>query len=459
MNKIKKIKLTQKIAGIYVKQLLSLNYNYDESLTKYTNEKNIQIDNCSLKELNKILINILSIALPNYIYIFKKDLELLKQNENDNCNNIKLYTDVMRLSHDQGGLLVMECYNFQNYILCDFNGNELSPYCHDLEIGPNGLVVFRRQKINNYDWEVFRYKRSIGLIPLIEKITGEDIYYWGCSNSFDINLLNKKKNLIIKKNKKNTEIIDIVKNKKMFSKKETSNHFLNFIKSTSYDKTSFWFCAPWLSKHYNSNQYLALYGIKKDYRVYNLLNEKNKLNKKIIKHFLNHAPFEYALISINYQKMKSILFYNKNLCYKWLKNSYAVYEIMNEKFKVDEKFITLLVQKHPNFFHLIPKNILSNEKLMLECISINGLILKELPSNLKDNIEFVTCAVIQNYEAFRYASSRLKNTPEIILKMIEINPNTIIYSSDEIKNIKFFHHLNNHYINYNNLEINQDLPF
>ena len=70
-------------------------------------------------------------------------------------NGTPLYTGIMGISFDEGGLVVMQSFCSQVYSLHDTSGNSLVGYCHDLELGVDGQVLMRPSDPNGmWAWMV-----------------------------------------------------------------------------------------------------------------------------------------------------------------------------------------------------------------------------------------------------------------------------------------------------------------
>ena len=70
-------------------------------------------------------------------------------------NGTPLYTGIMGISFDEGGLVVMQSFCSQVYSLHDTSGNDLVGNCHDLELGADGQVLIRSSDPNGiWSWMV-----------------------------------------------------------------------------------------------------------------------------------------------------------------------------------------------------------------------------------------------------------------------------------------------------------------
>ena len=87
---------------------------------------------------------------------------------------------------------------------------------------------------------------------------------------------------------------------------------------------------------------------------------------------------------------------------------------------------------------------LNNKNFFLEIVRINGLNLEFIPKIFKNDKEIVLTAIINNSNAFIFASDKLKDNKEIVLELINQcslffnvgNINFLQYISDRLKNDK-----------------------
>ncbi|MFN5183073.1 MAG: DUF4116 domain-containing protein, partial [Bacteroidota bacterium] len=449
-----KMTLNIKLARIFLMQAINSSFGFAENLRRIIFEKNIDIETLSLEDIKHLIDSdeSASISLPESFYCFKNDFDRMQSvNLKEDINTIKLYTGVVSCSYDEGGLVVMECFNSQIYLLCDAEGNVLSDYCHDLEIGPNGIIscrlsnsdgswmVGRYKKVNEpmfvlnpqADWKLNYVKRNGRLFWYNKNINLFELYYDGCGYfkgrdsipgiSFSWNLESK-----------NSDTLN--KNKYSLSNSSFLRNSIGEIKKIIIQSTPQSIaCSPSLIPFYNALNTLAIEGIKKDFRVYTLLSYWQKKNKSILTAFLNYAPFEFIFITLKNKELASILNENNYLCLKWLKQSAKVYEFINEKLRIEDEFVLTLIKNHPSSGNMLPEKVKANDGLMTECIKINGSLLKYASSELKNNRTAVLLAISNKVESLRYVSNELINDEEFVREVIKKTPQAFKYISDKFK--------------------------
>jgi hypothetical protein len=423
--KLKNIPITLQLARIYLLQAMNSNFGFADELNQAFLEKNLQIEEISLEEIKKFINTTGLIGLPETFFCFEKHLSLINESVDieKELHKFKLYTDLIICSYDEGGLVVMENFGLQIYILCDAEGNEHTKYCHDLEIGPDGLIVCRFSDSSG-DWLLGRYKIIKGLTWMKKNSSLLDLYHDGCryfnGRDFIPGLRNKNFDGVN---------VDSVTLPPLSVKENTLKELKKVITKTP----GLNLCAPTLIPFYFAYNELAIAGIKIDFRVYTLLDNNLRQNKNILQTFLTHAPFTFILVTIEESQLTSILKKERLLCLKWLRESQMVYELMNEAFRCEDEFVFALIENHKYCGDKLPEEVKSNNQLMLECLKIDGSILEHLNKETKNNSVAVLLAISNTPHSIKHVSNELKNDEEFIKKIIKTAPKAIKLLSNELK--------------------------
>jgi hypothetical protein len=472
--KIHKIDVNERIARIYLKQILDSSFDFSFDLNEAFSSLNKPLDLINLEEIKHLISTSTRVCFPESLYCFDKDIiELEKGNDEYLHYKVKLYSDIMTISYDQQGIISMECFGMQIYVLCDSYGNELTGYCHDLEIGPDGLIVCQASE-NNIGWKKYKYIHQYGINFFKEEIADTYDYWRGCQyfNGRDLHLLGNESIF-------NSNYAQISIN--IHSPEDVRNVLMEKKRIGVSTDSDFWYCAPWFVPFYNSFRDLAILGIKKDCRVFTLLSESSKADVEIIETFIANAFFEFALVSLGIDKLIFLASDKKQVCLNWLKDSGTVFSFMNPDFKKDKDFLLVLATHHPEKFAELPHDILANHELIKSCLAVSGEVLKYLPEELKCNRELVLTAVsnkpiviefacelirgereiIKNLfqkdcNTLKHALINLRSEKEFMIELLKINLEAFNYITDELKSNK---EILNFYNNRNNNLNNEDLPF
>ena len=141
----------------YLYQALTSGFGFSESLFELLQDQcGFAVDHHNdLNKLdNEIISNVIreSNLMPERFFWFSEGEFSLNA---EYKNFPELFTRIVQVSFDKGGLIVMESFSSQIYQLFNAKGRYLSEYCHDLDLGMNGLVLLRSS--DSYFWESYQY--------------------------------------------------------------------------------------------------------------------------------------------------------------------------------------------------------------------------------------------------------------------------------------------------------------
>jgi hypothetical protein len=212
-----------------------------------------------------------------------------------------------------------------------------------------------------------------------------------------------------------------------------------------------WLTAPWFMEYY-ANYDLALRAVKRDFRVFTLLNPQMKQEPEIRAAFLLHAPIQIILVTNFVYDLNFDLWTNRSLYMKWLTESKSIYHVMPDVLKRD-RLILLEFIEHTYTFDCIPPDLLENRNLMLECLALNGRLLMDLNAEFRNDAEMVMVAVKNDGIALRYASDELKDNYDIVVEAVNDTEGALQFASARLQQdprlIGLVHTRNS----------NEDLPF
>lgn len=402
------VKRTAELTRIYALQLLDAPFSFADEIEQAVAELGMSILDCDDAVLSKLLGD----YLPEVFYFFPLPSE--------EKNHPFLYTGILNVSIEQGGLLVMECYCMQISVLCNSNGKVLLDYCHDLELGPNGLVVWRGSGSILWDCGVYNeLDKSFRFNPL-PNLPADELY--------DMRLCGRDKVCVIHHNAYELatySVASLSDTERRFREGRGDAVSLAVLLEDEAEKV--WLTAPWFMEYY-ANYDLALRAVKRDFRVFTLLNTQLKHEPEIRAAFLLHAPIQIILVTNFVYDLNFDLWTNRSLYMKWLTESKSVYHVMPDVLKRD-RLILLEFIEHTYTFGCIPPDLLENRNLMLECLALNGRLLMDLNAEFRNDAEMVMVAVKNDGIALKYASDELKNRNDIVAEAVRSWPDALKYAS------------------------------
>lgn len=403
---------TTELTRIYVLQLMDAPFPFADKIKQASAESGMTILDCD----DEMLSNLLGDFLPEVFYYFPQTSE-------DKVHPF-LYTGILDVSIEQGGLLVMQCYNMQISVLCNSNGKVLLEYCHDLELGPNGLVVWRGSDTLLWDCGVYAELDMSFNFKISPNFPADELN--------NMQLCGRDKVCVIHDNVfelATYSVASLTDIELRFKESMGDAASLNVLLED--DAANVWLTAPWFMAYYD-NYYLALSAVKRDFRVFPLLNTQLKQEPQIKAAFLLHAPIQLILTTNFVYNLNFNLWTNHSLCMKWITESKSIYLIMPDEFKRD-RLILLKFVEHSHTFNCIPSDLLKNRNLMLESLKLNGNLLMELGVEFRSDVEMVMVAVKNKGLALWYASDDLKDNYEIVAEAVTASSGALQFASARLQ--------------------------
>lgn len=289
-------------------------YEWDLNQLSVSNIESILGQNSSDDDYNRLVdsIGIENIdyqpdLIPKEIFLFKTDYEKIVLTSNDYKVIPKIFTGVANASFDKGGLIVMEYFKSQILELYNSKGEGLTEYCHDINLGTEGLVLLRDSDDNSGRWHLLQYdgsklkfdnKKTFGPFEspsdfpdIRERDIIPEMFPFG---EFPIPENYPPQNLC------NEDVInELVKNEYNYR---------------------------YLSDYYHDNEELAIYAVDSNIFAFTLLSDKLQSNK----------DFVVKLIARN-------------------KKNQGLYSYLNNSFKKDIEIIKLCVSENPHIIENIEK--------------------------------------------------------------------------------------------------------
>lgn len=116
--------------------------------------------------------------------------------------------------------------------------------------------------------------------------------------------------------------------------------------------------------------------------------------------------------------------------------------IIPKSLLTDLAFLMSAIKFNPSIFSIIDKHLQENE-IIINCLKqSNHLWLEHANEKMKDNIKIVSEAISYHHRNFKFASTRLRSDPSIILKTVQVMhgiPDEIL---EHISDQDLKHHLN-----------------
>jgi hypothetical protein len=353
----------------YLYQILMDSFGLSKNLREdFKKELPFLDDNVSNWDLNTISeTDIKRIYGEEYL---PKEIFYFKEYNHDSISQIdykalpQIFTRVCDVSFDMGGLIVMELYSSQIYLLFDANGKCLYDRCNDLRLGANGKAMLRTTE--SCFWELLQYngeylERIDFFGPFdaprdFPDITGRDII----PEMLPVGTLNKN-NYDLSKTMTNEEVKMELKNQ------SESYHFLQ--------------------KYYCDNEKLALLAVNSNLYAFTFLSERLQVDK---------------------------VFVTKLITAK--KENQRLYDFLNDKLKADIEMVKLCVTDNPGIIRNIAP--VSDRELMEEALKDHVFNLEYASDDLKADKKLVLGLVKKDWRVLREASKVLLSDSAFIAEAI-----------------------------------------
>ena len=375
----------------YLYQILTDSFGLSKSLREhFKKELPFLDDNVSNWDLNTISETDLKMIygeeyLPNEIFYFKKESNHDSISQIDYKAFPQIFTDVYDVSFDKGGLIVMELYSSQIYLLFDANGKCLFDHCNDLRLGANGKAMLRTTE--SCYWELMQYngeylERIDFFDPFDEPrdfpdITGRDII----PEMLPVGTFNKN-NYDPSKTMTNEEVKMELKNQ------SESYHFLQ--------------------KYYSDNEKLALLAVNSNLYAFTFLSERLQDDK---------------------------VFVTKLITAK--KENQRLYDFLNDELKTDIEIVKLCITDNPGIIRNIAP--VSDRELMEEALKGNVFNLQYASDNLKADKKLVLGLVRKDWRVLREASKVLLSDSAFIAEAILCFNNNQEEDNSLVEGLFFLH--------------------
>lgn len=391
--KLKRIKPDLYIYRAYVHQALDSEFGFREIAENKFKSFRKDIKELSIIELNSICKYYEEDnELVEWFYFFDTNNNFDKE---DYKNFPKLFTNLIQLSFDQGGLCVMQLFDSQIYELYSFNGKFIIGPCHDLDLLVNGKFI-ERSSGNSYGFDIYEYHSTNNKIKHIANYGDFDV-----ERILGINNRDR-----IKFNENGLPAGRVENFHKPISIEDAKNLLI--------DENTNWVTSPELIKYYENDLELALIAVKRDPLAFTLLTSKlqtEKILQQIVFNFEFCNEYYFNLTELfSLDELKSICTEDNDL-FKFLSN----------ELKADREFILSCLKNNSendnsntSAIKYIDDSLKSDFEIGLLSVKNNLSNLNYLSDNLKSNFLFIRKAICFKEYAYRFASEELSNNKELI---------------------------------------------
>ena len=174
--------------------------------------------------------------------------------------------------------------------------------------------------------------------------------------------------------------------------------------------------------------------IKKNYSLYKYLDFNFKSNLEIILFTLHQNKLYNNLDIYLYENNEAYCPYLHLQTYKeqFLRCN-SIYSLIPIEMRYHKDVITMAVINDVRDLMLLPHDIYNDIEFIKYIVLHNGLAIKYISDEMKDNEEIVRIAIKNNPIALVYASEKMKENLKIISYAILENPFTLVFASENIK--------------------------
>jgi len=391
--KLKRIKPDLYFYRAYAHQSLESGFGFTEIAENKFKSFRKDIKELSIIELNSICKYYEEDnELIEWFYLFDTNNNFDKE---DYKNFPTLFTNLIQLSFDQGGLCVMQLFDSQIYELYTFNGKLITGPCHDLDLLVNGKFIERSSGIS-YGFDIYEYHS-----------TNNKILHIANYGDFDVERMlgiNNRDRIQFNENGLPTGRVE------------------NFLKPISFedaknlliDENTNWVTSPELIKYYENDLELALIAVKREPLAFTLLTPQLQKEKD-----LQLIVFNFEFCNEYYFNLTELFSLDelKRICTE----DNDLFKFLSNELKADREFILSCLNNNSendnrstSAIKYIDDSLKSDFEIGLLSVKNNLSNLNYLSDNLKSNFLFIRKAICFNEYAYRFASEELSNNKELI---------------------------------------------
>lgn len=161
----------------------------------------------------------------------------------------------------------------------------------------------------------------------------------------------------------------------------------------------------------------------------------------------------YKYINQEFKDDKEIVLSTLNNVKKYNHEFDYIFKFLSYIFRNNKKFVLEIINNFPNIYKFISKKLKKDKEIIKKVVSINGLMIREIPNSCRNYKDIFLIAAKQaryswfsKFSPLKEASYKLKNDKNFIIEYLKIDPLAYEYIGDSLLNdedIKKFKYLTN----------------
>ena len=260
LNKVKCTDL--RFLRAYLFQALNSNFSFVEEIENNHILLEKSINDLTLEDM---IIIFDDAQIPNFYFYYLSD-KLNDFNSEQYESFPKLFTNVIEVSFDNGGLVVLECFFNQIYELYTANGKFIEGPCHDLNLLTDGKYLSRSLNPSRGGFELNQFQANLQQVKSIAKFGDFDLP----TETLQL-IYNRDQIYIPLLDDKVTIENSRIENFQTPTNIAEANKIINDLETN-------WICSPELACYYWNDKALAIEAINKDKLAYTLLSNELKMD-------------------------------------------------------------------------------------------------------------------------------------------------------------------------------------
>lgn len=149
----------------------------------------------------------------------------------------------------------------------------------------------------------------------------------------------------------------------------------------------------------------------------------------------------YKYINQEFKDDKEIVLSTLNNLKKHNCESDYIFKFLSHIFKKNKKFVLEIINNFPNVYKFISKKLKKDKEILKKVVSINGLMIREIPDSCRNYKDIFLIAAKQarynwfsKFSPLKEASYNLKNDKNFIIEYLKIDPLAYVYIGDSLLN-------------------------
>jgi hypothetical protein len=396
------------LAKVYVRQLIEHSIWCSEAENALV-QLGKEIEELTEADLSMLFPTDFHVGLPPFVYYFDDGNEITEYL--DGSEYPILFTNVLGISYDMGGLLKLQLCESQNYSLYSFMGDYIFGPCNDLELLANAKFMARQ----------IEDEMPVGFC--VYQITKNEDTALGVHTEYNVELVqnlgeyNFLINCQLTINGRDTLDFENLNNGYLQNSlsREAAKEMLLTINA---DKIT----SRELRSHFRSDIELAAIAILRNHRAYTLLDKNiqenpvilrllffncNSLNKYIVEYNMNPLDFLHFDEIVNLIKNNSLSIYflpqalhtNRLLLEAAARNDeyfLQFVDICAPHLKKDQKLMCLAAVSREGIFNFVDNELLSDRGWIESVLTVNFANLRSAPDFIKSDFTIVQEALLKN---------------------------------------------------------------